>query len=136
MAVSLGKRKRRQAREVPVTLDSHVSDDEEDRQALQDIFRKHFEAKYKPLPLIEKKAAIELLNDLSVSEEDDEDEWSGFSGDEQTTVQIVQHVDITETQEETNKRELREFLVRASKTSQPLFADPLLSYRSSPPKYQ
>jgi hypothetical protein len=79
MAV-LGKRKKR-------TAEAETTDSAADSQSIQDIFRRHFEAQFAPLP---EGPAGSSKNDKrgedddgeSESEEEDE-EWGGLSNDEQ-----------------------------------------------------
>jgi hypothetical protein len=117
MAVSLGKRKRPQ----PKTLEqSEMEEEAQNQQALQDIFRKAFEAKFKPLPVVEQKPSAEDqdLESSDESDEDEDDEWDGFSGDERPTVAVVEHIETSrQSQEGLDKRELRAFLVRRDPTT-------------------
>lgn len=81
MAVTLGKRKRRSP--------SGNSTDESDTDA-QAIFRRHFEARFKPLPELSRPAGkVELVTEL----EDEVSEWSGIESEmeEEFKIQVVQN---------------------------------------------
>ncbi|KAH8724696.1 hypothetical protein GQ44DRAFT_740057 [Phaeosphaeriaceae sp. PMI808] len=95
MAHSLGKRKRisRQELEQASQSPSPASDsNDSDAEDLQAIFRRAFEAKFKPLAVEPKKQEIDVTE---VAEEEDEDEdsaWSGIS-DAEDGVQIIDYTD-------------------------------------------
>lgn len=80
MAPTLGKRKRQAEERPKITRESSTESDiinEEDAQA---IFRRHFEAQFKPLPTITK---AEKPPDQSVGDDEDdnneESDWDGIS---------------------------------------------------------
>ncbi len=82
---------------------------------MQDVFRRHFEARFQPLPAREASehdVSDRMDTDGGASAED-EDEWSGCSssGD----VEIVDHADDLPTAlgAPDDKRELRAFMVRS-----------------------
>lgn len=90
MATILGKRKRRAA------LDAKDNrQDGEDSETLelnaQEVFRRHFEAHFKPLPQVERP--VKVLEEQAVGESEDDSEWDGISDGEQTVVQVVEHTD-------------------------------------------
>ncbi|KAB8297345.1 hypothetical protein EYC80_002691 [Monilinia laxa] len=74
-------------------------EEEDDTEPLdpQEIFRRHFEAQFKPLPPASKKSkASEIIEDAKNEEDDD---WDGLSdnsaedeAEEQNGVQVVEHV--------------------------------------------
>lgn len=117
MAVSLGKRKRSQPTEPSdkTTQSSSPSlDSDEDTRTLQDIFRRHFEAKFKPLPL-EKPHASEPVGedqDEDVDSTDEDAEWSGFSDEED--VEVVEHSHDTFSTTAHDRHDLKAFMVRHS----------------------
>lgn len=94
MAVTLGKRKRRTETERPkkalaaaaVRRESTESSDGETAKAL---FRRAFEAKFKPLPKIEKP---EVQQEDPETDNDDisHSDWDGLS--EEEAVEVVRHV--------------------------------------------
>jgi hypothetical protein len=112
MSVSLGKRKRpavEQAAKKRESAKASSDPGEDDDAAMQDIFRKHFEAKFKPLPAIQKPKEPEVpsKDNLSESEED----WSGFS-EEEDEVLVVEHSEANTARDITEKFEAKAFLVR------------------------
>lgn len=114
MAPALGKRKRisRKELEQPSRSPSPSSDSnqsgEEDVQA---IFRRAFEAKFKPLAVETKKVKIESPKEIEEEDLDEEDdaEWAGISeGDDDVEV-----IDYTNTQlgrDDTSKAEMKAFM--------------------------
>ncbi|SMQ53665.1 unnamed protein product [Zymoseptoria tritici ST99CH_3D7] len=114
MAILLGKRKRvvvsepaskprSEAQKAAPTKRRKESDASSDGESARALFQKAFEAKFKPLPIKEKKKFSEIEDEIQEDESednagsdlDDEDlsgsDWSGIEdGDEE--VEIVQHV--------------------------------------------
>ncbi|PMD24348.1 hypothetical protein NA56DRAFT_34635 [Hyaloscypha hepaticicola] len=91
MASMLGKRKRRAPE--ATTIERREESEESDASELdaQEIFRRHFEAQFKPLPAAQissKPVAKEALDEL----EEDSD-WDGISDDEENGVQVVEHTE-------------------------------------------
>jgi hypothetical protein len=82
MTTMLGKRKRKapetKRKEREVSAESSEVD-EEDAQA---IFRRHFEAQFKPLPEVRRKAVKVVEEVEDENDEEDDDDWEGISGDE------------------------------------------------------
>lgn len=91
MAPTLGKRKR-QTPKAPEN-DSHDDNNAESFQLdAQEILKRHFEARFKPLPQVEKAKIVEEEKLEDSSEKDSE--WDGISEDEeQNNVQIIEHTD-------------------------------------------
>jgi hypothetical protein len=115
MAPALGKRKRQAARQA---ADDHQDDENTSllEQEAQEILRRHFEAKFKPLPQVQKKADVvdeEQLEESSV----EGSEWGGILDEEQDAVQIVEHTDSQSRITTMSKDELKAYMVR-------LFAPP------------
>ena len=95
MAPALGKRKR-VAAEVPEKRSKVAEESEQESEGeeidAQEIFRRHFEAQFKPLPEVKKTAkpaqSVAELEDLSEDKDEDEDkdevgsDWDGISGEE------------------------------------------------------
>jgi hypothetical protein len=109
MATTLGKRKRRAAE---IHKDGQRKEyevsDPPDLDA-QEIFRRHFEAQFKPLQVVRKAAKI-----VEEVEEDDSEEgsdWDGFSEDEGRGVQVVEHTDAQSRMAAMSKDELKAFMV-------------------------
>ena len=119
MAPALGKRKRvtRAELEQPSRSPSpsSASGDDSGAEDLQAIFRRAFEAKFKPLPVEPKKPKIE---EPPVQEEPDEEEsdWSGIS-DNENGVQVVEYQDPRRELDETERAEMKAFMSSKPPTS-------------------
>jgi hypothetical protein len=110
MAPTLGKRKRRTAE----ATEDNREDDGEGSASLeldaQEIFRRHFEAQFKPLPVVQK--TVKEPEEAPPEDESEEDsEWDGISEEEETTVQVVEHVDAHSQIAAMSKEELKVFMV-------------------------
>jgi hypothetical protein len=76
MSKVLGKRKAREVEDKPAV----------DLEDAQEIFRRHFEAQFKPLavePLRPLPATVEAEDDEDPGSEADDSEWEGLSEDEE-----------------------------------------------------
>jgi hypothetical protein len=119
MAPALGKRKRvtRKELEQPSRSPSPSSGPSDDSGAedLQAIFRRAFEAKFKPLPVEPKKPKIE---EVPVEEEPEEEEsdWSGIS-DNEDGVEVIEYQDPTRELDETERAEMKAFMSSKPPTS-------------------
>jgi hypothetical protein len=128
MAPMLGKRKRisreeleRQSHSPSVSSGSSDSGGDD----LQAIFRRAFEAKFKPLavePKKPKKPKMEVA-DIQDGEEDEEgvaegEDWSGIS-DEEGAVQVIEFIGSQLERDGTSKAELRAFMSNKPPTSTP-----------------
>jgi hypothetical protein len=106
MAVSLGKRKRSGA----ITKASHESpNDSEGDERIQDIFRKAFEAKFKPLPAAERPEP-EAAEEPEDADEECESDWSGFSEAEES-VPVIEHTEAVVHASRENWHEAKAFTV-------------------------
>ena len=107
MAVALGKRKRR---EETVAQPKPAKEPASDNEDLQAIFRRAFEAKFKPLEA--KKQRQETAPEVElVNEEDEEDsDWSGISQAEDE-VEVVEHTSSRWSKEQHEKQEVKAFMV-------------------------
>lgn len=117
MSFTLGKRKRPSKDKAVVRRQSiekqHSASDPEseaDESTIQDIFRKHFEAQFSPLPPAQEKKSHVDREDLS--EDESEDDWSGLSEEEDDAVVIVEHSEPLQKRELEDKHEAKTFLVR------------------------
>lgn len=113
MAPTLGKRKRitREELERPSRSPSPSSESQgSDGEDLQAIFRRAFEAKFKPLD-------IEPVNPKSEEEEVQEEEqeeqtdWSGISSEDEDQVEVFEYADTRHTGDRAPKAEMRAFMV-------------------------
>ena len=74
----------------------------------QDIFRRHFEAQFEPLPVHKTfTKAVEHVPDCLEEASD----WDGISEDEEDVVQVVEHRDTEAQTAAMSREELRQFLV-------------------------
>jgi hypothetical protein len=108
MATMLGKRKRRVCK--VANEDRRERSEESDASELdaQEIFRRHFEAQFKPLPVAQKPT-----NPVDEEEEDnseDTSDWDGISDDEENAVQVVEHTDAQSRMAAMSKEELKSFM--------------------------
>lgn len=120
MAVMLGKRKRARgsadgAGEREDWRSSSPSPescaDEAEERDVQDVFRRHFEAKFKPLVRVEAPMTQEETVDVA-GEEDEEDEWEGFESEDEAPITVVEHNGALEGMaSRLEKRELKAFMV-------------------------
>lgn len=108
MTTTLGKRKlratsstRNQAKKA-----RDVSPSEEDDA--QAIFRRHFEAQFKPLPA--PKKIVKIVEEVE-DESDDRSSWDGISEVEEDAVQVVEHTDVHAKIALMSKEELKAFMV-------------------------
>lgn len=80
----------------------------------RDVFRRHFEAQFEPLP--EKNAVVPELEESEDHDEDTldetDDEWTGLSDDESTAIQVVEHKDAGDELTSMSKAERRMLLVK------------------------
>jgi hypothetical protein len=109
MATMLGKRKRW------TTKDTEANrQDEEDLESFErnahEIFRRHFEAQFKPLPQIEQP--VKGLEQQVEGESEDDSEWDGISDREQTSVQVVEHTSKESQIATMSKVELKSYMVK------------------------
>ncbi|KAK5121897.1 hypothetical protein LTR85_004469 [Meristemomyces frigidus] len=119
MVVTLGKRKR--------TTDVGERSDEKDSgdEAARALFRRAFEANFKPLEIAAKP--LEATEDFDTEEEDDDhdsthddqsgdSDWTGLSEDEED-IEIVNHDVIRGEDEEAARREMKAFMSSKPPTS-------------------
>jgi hypothetical protein len=119
MASMLGKRKRRTPE---VTREAHREESEEsDASELdaQEIFRRHFETQFKPLPVAEKSSYPAA--EESADESEESSDWNGISENGETTVQVVEHTEAQPRTAAMSKEELKSFMVFLSSKPAKLF---------------
>ena len=109
MASMLGKRKRR-GREI-TKKESREESEGSDASGLdaQEIFRRHFEAQFKPLPVARQPSKPTGEDSADGSEE--ESDWGGISDNEETEVQVVEHTEAQARTAAMSKEELKSFMV-------------------------
>ena len=100
---TLGKRKRKTA------APTNDEDDEAARQKAQEVFRRHFEARFKPLPEVQKPIVPAPVTSEDETLEE-EKEWGGISEDEETT-RVVEHTDAYTRMAVMSKEQLKAFMV-------------------------
>lgn len=112
MAIALGKRKRRAEATEPVRkAPAPPVEPESDNEDLQAIFRKAFEAKFKPLE-VEKEKEPESVQEVEEGEEDSEQDsdWEGISEPEDA-VEVIEHTFSQGPRERADKQALKAFMV-------------------------
>jgi hypothetical protein len=110
MATMLGKRKRRNVEGIEDKRRQGSEDSGSLELDAQEIFRRHFEAQFKPLPVVQKKTE-EVLEEASEDESDKDSEWDGISEGEEDAVQVVEHIDSQPGMAVMSKEELKAFMV-------------------------
>jgi hypothetical protein len=75
----------------------------------QEIFRRHFEAQFKPLPAVPKFS--KPANDESGDGSEGDSDWDGISDDEENAVQVVEHTERRARTAAMSKEELKSFMV-------------------------
>lgn len=112
MSTRLGKRKRERAKieEAPLVNRGDTQDE------LQEVLRRAFERKFKPLD-----GSIKIVNQEDVASEheetDDDSDWGGFEseGDAAQNVEIVEYADVKMPEELADIGELKKFMVSGSR---------------------
>ncbi|KAL3424751.1 hypothetical protein PVAG01_04032 [Phlyctema vagabunda] len=110
MSTTLGKRKRR----VPeIAKQTQREPSEESDTALEDaqaIFKRHFEAQFKPLPVVQKR--VKVVEKTPEDKDDEESEWDGLSEEEgvEDSVQVVEHTDTQTRMAAMSKEQLKAFM--------------------------
>lgn len=111
MAIILGKRKRVHRVDLQRRSSSPESSQNSGREDLQAIFKRHFEAKFKPLdPEPEKTKIVEQVED--VPDEDEDSGWEGINSGEEAVVEVVEHSASRVINERARKDELKAFMVK------------------------
>ena len=110
MAMTLGKRKRRTVEISTVDQEGDSNDAGSAELDAQELFRLHFEARFKPLPVVKEaeRAVEEPLEDESKVDSD----WDGISDDGEGTVEVVEHTGAQSRIALMSKEELKAFMVR------------------------
>jgi hypothetical protein len=77
MAPALGKRKRQGTKASGNTRAASEEPSESQDEDIQDVFRRHFEAHFKPLPTVKK--AVNIVERVPAEGDGEESEWEGIS---------------------------------------------------------
>lgn len=121
MTVMLGKKKRKRTgrngdealerEDWRASASAEASGEETDERDIQDVFRRHFEAKFKPLSHVEAPVRQEKKVDVT-EEEDREEEWEGFESGDEVAITVVEHNGTSQHMAaRLEKHELRAFMV-------------------------
>lgn len=105
MTTNLGKRKRQTAEAVAVEKERSQSPELD----AQEIFRRHFEAQFQPLPVAPKIA--KQVEDVPEDESDEESEWGGISEPVEESVEVIEYSDAQSGTTTMSKEELKAFMV-------------------------
>lgn len=112
MSTMLGKRKRRTAGPIENKRKESSEGSESSELDAQEIFRRHFEAQFEPLPEVAKPTISREESDDG-NEDKEEGEWDGISEEEEEEgVQIVHHTNAESRMAAMSKEELKAFMVR------------------------
>ena len=109
MATTLGKRKRVAAETQARVRRSEREESESPELDAQEIFRRHFEAQFKPLPVVQSTAT--QVENVSEDESSEESEWDGISEPAEESVEVIEHSDAQSRMAAMSKEELKAFMV-------------------------
>jgi len=109
MAVIDRKRKRVSREQLDRESESPDSSDSSSAEDLQAIFKRAFEAKFKPLDPKAKKA--KLPEPVAELEGREESSWEGIESEEES-IEVVEHVVVKHERDSRAKEEAKAFLVR------------------------
>ncbi len=108
MSTNLGKRKRNIGKKTQEEARENSEESVSSELDAQEIFRRHFEARFKPLPAVKKaKPVVQLPEDDS----EEDSVWDGISEDGQAKVEVVEHTDALSRMALMSKEELKVFMV-------------------------
>jgi hypothetical protein len=108
MASMLGKRKRRTP-DIPKGDRDESGESDASGLDAQEIFRRHFETQFTPLPAVQK--SLKPVAEESADESEEGSDWEGISEDEQNAVQVVEHTEAHARTAAMSKEELKSFMV-------------------------
>ena len=106
----LGKRKRSAPSTAMVAPEDSASGSQED---LQEVFRRHFEAQFKPLPDQKPQMGPSKTTETDLGPDEDVSDWDGISTDEEElSIEVVEYATpIKAEKPELSKEELKGFMV-------------------------
>ena len=122
MSTTLGKRKRAVHRKESARRAESEGSESEQLDA-QEIFRRHFEAQFKPLPVVKKDIVME---ETPQEESEEDSDWDGISDGEADGVQVVEHTDALSRMAAMSKEELKSFMVFLRNRRYTIRANPLI----------
>jgi len=108
MASMLGKRKRRTP-DIPKGDRDESGESDASGLDAQEIFRRHFETQFTPLPAVQK--SLKPVAEESADESEEGSDWEGISEDEENAVQVVEHTEAHARTAAMSKEELKSFMV-------------------------
>jgi hypothetical protein len=119
MSVKPGKRKRVGNTQWRSKNDAYPSSsDTDDHDRIQEIFRQHFEAKFKPLPESKPQGSTQLEDESEEDENIEEEEWLGCSSDGDDAVIEIDYTNTFDSVPHGGKNEYKAFMVyHARKTA-------------------
>ncbi|KAJ4331170.1 pre-rRNA processing and 40S ribosomal subunit assembly [Didymella glomerata] len=121
MAPQLGKRKRVTREELERPSRSPSPSEESDNEDMQELFRRAFEKKFKPLavePINPKVEEAPATDKDESAEEAEESDWSGLSDDATPKVEVIEYKDTRlDSDEEASKALKRAFMSSKPPTS-------------------
>jgi hypothetical protein len=115
MATTLGKRKRKTVETLNNVKGGRKDPAGSYDEDAQEIFRRHFEAQFKPLPMVKK--VVKVVEELTEIQLDDESEWGGISEEDEDSVQVIEHTDAEMQMASMSKEQLKSFMVLPSQKS-------------------
>lgn len=117
MSIALGKRKRpgngsAVSRHTPkIIAKTREEEEEKEQNAIQAIFRQHFEAQFKPLPAPKPKPQNVSVDEEYNNAASEGEEWSGISEGENEAL-VIEHTEAAiSTKGLVSRQELKAFLV-------------------------
>lgn len=109
-AIMLGKRKRSASNTATILAEDSSSSSQED---LQEVFRRHFEAQFQPLPDQQPLVPSTPTISAELDPEANNSDWDGLSTDEEEAhIEVVEHITLSKAERaELSKEELKSFMV-------------------------
>ncbi|TVY83854.1 Uncharacterized protein LSUE1_G005169 [Lachnellula suecica] len=130
MSTTLGKRKRVATAAAQSKIRRSNSEDSENSEGsgrsgspemdAQEIFRRHFEAQFTPLPVVEKQTS--QVKDESEDDSHEDSEWGGISEPAEESVEIIEHSDAQSGMAAMSKEELKAFMSSKLPKNTPSFS--------------
>ncbi|OCL09118.1 hypothetical protein AOQ84DRAFT_431443 [Glonium stellatum] len=109
MAINPGKRKRVTREDLQKRSSSPESSQNSETEDIQAIFKRHFEAKFKPLDPEHKKTKI-IKQVEEAQDEDRDSDWDGIISSEEAAVEVIEHSALRVVNERAEKDEIKAFM--------------------------